>query len=101
VDVSVTVAATKAWANDFFGGLLVLETTVVGEGGFTVEANSDCQSKAMAGQWRSQDFYKARAKKNLQYIYRDLHKKLQANNKKFKEIAQFIGVYIRNSRGFT
>jgi hypothetical protein len=51
VDVSVTVAATRACANDFFGGLLFVgsATTVEGEGGFPVEANSDCQSKAMAG----------------------------------------------------
>jgi len=37
----------------------------------------------------------------LQHIYRGLHKNLQANNQKFKEIAQFIGVYIRNSGEFT
>jgi len=36
--------------------------------------------------------------KNLQHFY---YKKLQTNNKKSKEIAQFIGVYIRNSGGFT
>jgi len=40
-------------------------------------------------------------KKNLQHIYRCLHKKLQANNQKSKEIAQFIDVYIRNSEEFT
>jgi len=40
-------------------------------------------------------------KKKLQHIYRDLHKKLQANNKKIKEIAQFIKIYIRNSTEFT
>jgi hypothetical protein len=34
-------------------------------------------------------------------IQRGLHKNLQANNKKSKEIAQFIGVYIRNSEEFT
>jgi len=37
----------------------------------------------------------------MQHIYRGLHKILQANNKKSKEIVQFIGVYIRNSGGFT
>jgi len=37
----------------------------------------------------------------LQHIYRDLHKKLQANKKKSKEIAQFIGVYIKSSKEFT
>jgi len=30
----------------------------------------------------------------LQHLYRGLHKKLQANNKKSKEIVQFIGIYI-------
>jgi len=40
-------------------------------------------------------------KKNLRHIYRSLHKKLQANNQKSKKIAQFIGVYIRNSEEFT
>ena len=39
--------------------------------------------------------------KILQHIYRCLHKKLQENNKKSKEIAQFIGVYIINSEKFT
>jgi len=52
-------------------------------------------------QWRSQDYYKVWVKENLQHIYRGLHKKLQANNQKSKEIAQFIGVYIRNLWGFT
>ena len=39
-------------------------------------------------------------KKNCN-IYKGLHKKLQENNQKSKEIVQFIGVYIKNSGGFT
>jgi len=35
--------------------------------------------------------------KKLQHIYKGLHKKLQAQ---FKEIAEFIRVYIRNSEEF-
>ena len=41
------------------------------------------------------------SQKKLQHIYRSLHKKLQANKKKSKEIVQFIRVYIRNSEEFT
>jgi len=50
LEVSVTVATTSAYAKDFLGGLLFVgETMTEGVGGFTVEANSICQSKAMAG----------------------------------------------------
>ena len=38
-------------------------------------------------------------KKIATHIYRGLHKKLQANNQKSKEIVQIIGVYIRKVRG--
>jgi len=48
VELSVTVAATSACANDFVGGFLFAGSTTM-VGGFTVEANSVCQSKAMAG----------------------------------------------------
>ena len=49
--VSATVAAASAWAKDFFGEslLLVVATTMGRVEGFPVEANSVCQSKAMAG----------------------------------------------------
>jgi hypothetical protein len=50
LEVSVIVATTSACAKDFAGGLLFVgATTMEGVGGFTVEANSVCQSKAMAG----------------------------------------------------
>jgi len=50
-DVSVAVVAARASANDFFGVLLLFEgaTTMGREEGFPVEANSECQSKAMVG----------------------------------------------------
>jgi len=49
-ELSVTVVVTSAYANYFAGGLLFDgATTMEGVGGFTVEANSVCQSKTMAG----------------------------------------------------
>lgn len=49
-ELSVTVAETRACAKDFVvcGGFWCDETIAIEEG-FPVEANSVCQSKAMAG----------------------------------------------------
>jgi len=49
-ELSVTVAKTRACAKDFvFGGGIWCAGSTAMEGGFTVDANSVCQSKAMAG----------------------------------------------------
>jgi len=50
-----------------------------------------------AGQWRSQDY----SKKNCNTFIGVYKKNCKQIIKKLKEIAQFIGVYIRNSEGFT
>jgi len=48
-------------------------------------------------QWRSQDYCKARAKKFATHFIEVYIRNCKQIIKKSKEIAQFIGVYIKNS----